>query len=154
MKSVGFQNVNRQSNSKYSQPYHSKHAVQVSVFGVTLFLRLSCYDCLLRNCTTPVQIFYTDNTAVWTRYQLRSEIQVLHFVNLSEQTATSVISEERNSATTTEVMRVRYCLYTALKCWLPVLIALQITNYVTRSYIFYMWWQFRYVLQYRMIMNW
>ena len=55
-------------------------------------------------------------------------------MSLSEQTATSLCSTERNSATTTADMRVRYCLYTALKFWLRVLIALQMTDYVRNSY--------------------
>jgi len=55
-------------------------------------------------------------------------------VNLSEQTATTLCHKEGNSATTPADMRVRYCLYTALKCWLRALIALQMTNYGTSSY--------------------
>jgi hypothetical protein len=53
----------------------------------------------------------------------------LYFVNLSEQTATSLCSKERNSATTTENMRIRYCLYAASKLLLRLIIALEMTIY-------------------------
>jgi hypothetical protein len=98
--------LERQSNDKYNQQYHRKYIVQISTVKRYPIVTLICYVTVRRysKCFTRIIQRSRDGINSVPKYKY------LHFVNLSEQTATSLCSKESKSATKTENMRFLSCL--------------------------------------------